>query len=112
MNKTEKYKHLVKDLISHQSSKQGYIPGRNEIQVVFDDERGHYYLVDISWNGCERVHGFIIHMDIKQDKIWIQQDWTLDGLSDELRGQGVPMEDIVLVYNRPIGQSQPGYAGA
>lgn len=37
-------------------------------------------------------------MDIKEGKIWIQQDGTESGVANELVGLGVPKEAIVLAY--------------
>ena len=40
----------------------------------------------------------IIHVDIKDNKIWIQRDGTEIGIANELIAAGVPKEDIVLGF--------------
>jgi len=38
---------------------------------------------------------------LRGDKIWIEQDWTEDGIATELMKAGVPPEDIVLAFQEP-----------
>jgi hypothetical protein len=42
-----------------------------------------------------RVHAHIIHLDIIDDKIWIQSDSTEDRIALELLAAGITKEDIV-----------------
>ncbi|MBK9013107.1 MAG: XisI protein [Saprospiraceae bacterium] len=67
-----------------------------EIQVVADRENHHYQLVTIGWNGDEFVHHCPLHFDIKNDKIWLQVNWTDADPVGELERMGVPKSDIVL----------------
>jgi hypothetical protein len=43
----------------------------------------------------------LLHLDIKDGKIWIQYDGTEGGIALELVELGVPKEDIVLGYHSP-----------
>lgn len=47
------------------------------------------------------VHGCIIHLEIRGDKIWIHRDESADGMAGELLAAGVPKENIVLVFYLP-----------
>lgn len=38
----------------------------------------------------------LLHLEIKGDKIWIQQNWTELQIAQELVKRGVPAEQIVL----------------
>ncbi len=40
-------------------------------------------------------------MDIKNGKIWLQQDNTEIGMANEFLEMGVPKEDIVLAFYSP-----------
>lgn len=46
-----------------------------------------------------------MHLDIRENKIWIQYDGTEDGIANRLVEYGVPHEDSVLAfypaYKRP-----------
>ena len=47
------------------------------------------------------VYGRIIHVDIRDRKIWIQRDFTEEGVASELVNLGVPKTDIVLGFKPP-----------
>jgi hypothetical protein len=42
-----------------------------------------------------------IHVRIKNNKIYIEEDWTEEGIATELLREGVPKEDIVLAFHDP-----------
>lgn len=72
-----------------------------EIQLIFDTERDHYQVLHLGWEHLRRVYGCIIHVDIKDGKIWIQRDGTEVGVANELVAAGVPKQDIVLGFHAP-----------
>jgi XisI protein len=47
------------------------------------------------------VHGTILHVDIRGEKIWIQYDGTDRPLAEELVRAGVPREAVVLAFYPP-----------
>jgi hypothetical protein len=75
--------------------------GDIESEAVFDDELGHYELIRYGWDGQRRVHGCLLHVDIKGDKIWIQYDGTEAGIAPELVEAGIPHDHIVLGFRHP-----------
>jgi XisI protein len=72
-----------------------------EVQVVFDTEHNHYQVVRVGWDNKQRVYGCPIHLDIKDGKIWIQQNGTEIDLGQELVNIGVPKSDIVVGFHPP-----------
>ncbi|MGB8690261.1 MAG: element excision factor XisI family protein [Microcoleus sp.] len=44
------------------------------------------------------MYGVLIHMDIINHKIWIQQDGTEDGVASELVALLIPKQQIVLGF--------------
>lgn len=72
-------------------------------QTIFDTERDHYQLVHAGWkDNNTRIYGCVLHLDIKDGKIWVQYDGTEDAVADELVALGVPKQDIVLAYHSPF----------
>ncbi len=69
-----------------------------QIQLIFDQENHHYLLAEAGWNGIERIYGTLIHLDIIDDKIWIQHDGTESGVAYELMEMGISQENIVLGF--------------
>ena len=76
------YRNYIKEVINRHSKPSLY--GNCEIQKIFDNESDHYQLVHTGWDETERHYGCVIHLDIKNDKIWIQYDGTEIGVADEL----------------------------
>lgn len=71
------------------------------VQIVFDRENHRYLLLYVGWQNEERIHGCPIHINIKDGKIWIEQDFTEEGLANQLVELGVPKTDIVLGFRSP-----------
>ena len=94
------YRELVKKIIQAHASEQSE-SGTNQGYVVFDEERNRYLLLYVGWRDEERVHGCPIHIDIQDGKIWIQRDFTEEGLANQLVELGVPKTDIILGFRSP-----------
>jgi hypothetical protein len=56
------------------------------------------------------MYGCVLLLDIKNGKIWIQQNGTEIGIADELVKLGVPKEDIVLAFHEPLMRQYTGFA--
>jgi hypothetical protein len=81
-----------------------------EVQLILDLERNHYLLMLVGWHGQRREYGSLIHIDIKDEKIWIQSDGTEVGVANELVEAGVPQKDIVLGFKSPFKRQFTEYA--
>lgn len=108
MDKIERYRSYIKEIIHRHSHPSPY--GEVEIQNIFDTDHDHYQLVHAGWIKRERQYGCIMHLDIKDGKIWIQHDGTEVGVANELVELGVPKEDIVLAYHSPFLRQYNGFA--
>ena len=69
-----------------------------EIELVIDETRDRYLLIETGWHKNKRIYGTLIHIDIINEKIWIQQDGTEEGVANELVNLGVSPQQIVLAY--------------
>ncbi|NES74223.1 MAG: XisI protein [Okeania sp. SIO2D1] len=100
MDKIERYRQIIKSLLSTYSA----IPianGRIDCYTVFDTQQDHYQVMNVGWDGYRRVYGCILHLDIKDEKIWIEQNMTEKRIAQELVDLGVRKEDIVLGFQAP-----------
>lgn len=86
--------------------------GEIEVETVFDDAQGHYEMVYAGWDGSYRIHGPVIHVDVRGDKVWIQHDGTERGIADELVEAGIPPEHIVLAFHHPNKRKYTSFAAA
>ena len=72
-----------------------------EQHLIIDKHRNHFMLFDVGWQQKRRVHGCVTHVQIINDKIWIQRDGTEDGIANELVAAGIPKDKIVLAFHPP-----------
>jgi intein-encoded DNA endonuclease-like protein len=108
MDKLNIYKQNVEKIINDRSDYKSSF-GEIEVQTIFDRENNHYELVNLGWNGHKRIRGCLLHLDIKDGKIWIQHDGTEDGVANDLVELGVPKEDIVLAFHPPYKRKYTGF---
>jgi XisI protein len=64
----------------------------------------------VGWEDGFRMYGCLIHVDIKDGKIWIQYDGTEYSVANELIDLGVPKQDIVLAYHAPYARKYTEFA--
>ena len=55
-------------------------------------------LVEAGWQNGYRIYGTLLHIDLVDQKLWIQHDGTEDGVADELVAAGIPKSHIVLAF--------------
>ncbi|WP_256871721.1 XisI protein [Nostoc sp. TCL26-01] len=60
--------------------------------------RHRYLLVEAGWQNGYRIYGTLLHIDIINNKLWLQHDATEEGVADELVAAGIPKEHIVLGF--------------
>jgi hypothetical protein len=78
--------------------------------VVVSRDRNHFMLMREGWENSRRVHGCVVHAEIRNYKIWIHYDGIEDGITDELVAAGVPKDHIVLAFHPPQVRAHTGYA--
>lgn len=97
MDTLENYRRVIRRALK-EYSEIPYAFGYIQSQTVFDTEFDRYLLMIIGREGVKRVHGCLVHIDIINDKIWIQRDGTEEGITTELLKAGIPKEKIVLGF--------------
>jgi hypothetical protein len=104
MDKVEHYRACIQTFLE----KHSHYPAQAEeveSELFFDSVRDHYQLMRVGWKGSNRVYHTVFHFDIRNGKIWLQQNTTDIDVGQELTVMGIPKEDIVLglhpAYKRP-----------
>lgn len=93
----EKLSETIKSIINeHAQFEPSY--GKVRVEAIFDDRLGHYELMYAGWEAGMRVHGSVVHVDVVNDKAWIEFDGTEYGVARELIDRGIPREQIVLGF--------------
>lgn len=109
MDRVAMYRGIVKGLIEEYAQFKPSL-GEVAVETVFDETRDHYELVYAGWHGHRRIHGSVLHIDIRGGKVWIQFDGTEEGVAEELVAKGIPREDIVLAFHSPDVRKHTAYA--
>lgn len=109
MDRMKQQQESVTELITRFAS---YKPafGDVEMQAITDHEHGHYQVMSIGWEKEERVHDCVMHIDIKDGKIWIQHNATDVDIAEELVEQGLSKAEIVLAMHPTRLRAYTGYA--
>lgn len=109
MDKLNTYRSYIQNIIQEYSQyKPSY--GDVEREAIFDTTHDHYQLMTLGWNKYQRIHAILLHIDIRNGKIWIQYDGTEEGVANRLLELGVPREDIVLAFHPPYKRPYTNFA--
>jgi hypothetical protein len=102
MDKLINYREIIKkiltgyDELANRSSQKKY-----KTCLIFDENHDHYLWMSVDWVNQERIKNTHVHIHIKNEKIYIEEDWTEEGIATDLLREGVPKEDIVLAFYDP-----------
>ncbi len=111
MEKVVSYREYVQKLLN-QYAADDLSNDEVEVQLIFDTERDRYQWMNVGWEQFNRIYRCIVHLDIKDGKIWLQQNLTDRNPADELVEMGVPREDIVLGLQPPFKRQYSEYGAA
>ena len=115
MDKINRYRSYVQEILTEFARPRRLGEEKNdefETQLIFDTVRDHYQVLFIGWEDFKRTFGSSIHIDIKDGKIWVQQNMTDYDFIEDLLEKGVPKEDIVLAFHPPYKRAYSGFAVA
>ena len=101
MEKIEKYRRIVKNIIQKYGSfKSSY--DKIDEYAICDEQTDNYILFNVGWHPSgRRQQGYPIHIRIKDGKVWVEWDGTDQEIVQQLIDAGVDENDIVLGWERP-----------
>jgi hypothetical protein len=108
MDKVERYREYVEGLVIGYG-RSDMTPEGVAVELVLDVLHDHYQWMNVGWDELRWVYQCFVHIDIREGKVWIQQNWTEVDLAEVLVGLGVLREDIVLGYLPPYKRPYSGY---
>ena len=97
MDSTAQLSDVVKKVINRYAQLK---PSHGDIRLdtVFDDEQGHYALMQVGWDRSRRVRGNLIYITLQDDRVIIEYDGMECGITQDLIASGVASDQIVLAY--------------
>jgi hypothetical protein len=109
MGRVTAYREIVKQLLK-EYAQHPPANGEIELETIFDEKQDRYQLIALGWQGKRRVHGCLIHIDLKDDKVWLQHDSTDAEIAKSLVEMGIPAGDIVLAFYPEHRRQYTGFA--
>ncbi|MFB2834973.1 XisI protein [Floridanema evergladense] len=101
MGRLKHYRQIIQEVLTeyHQLNEKSGSP--TESVLAFDEVHDQYLLLLMGWHKDERIKSVMIHIRLKNNKIWIEEDWTEDGVATDLLQKGIGREEIVLAFHPP-----------
>jgi hypothetical protein len=109
MDKLDLYRQQIQTILEQHRQIDPKFEGV-ETYTVFDTKNDHYQVMSVGWQDGDRIYGCLIHVDIKDGKIWIQYDGTEYSVANELMDLGVPSQSIVVAYHAPYARQYTEFA--
>lgn len=113
MEKIDYYRQCIQKILIKYSNYYPWEKDNNiEVQLIFDTERDHYQILELGWDNFYRIYDCVMHLDLKDQKIWIQRNTTDLKIAEDLLEMGIPKEDIVLGLQSPYKRQYTNYGVA
>lgn len=111
MDKLTKYRQIICDFLNQQAKITPL--GENiESETIFDEKCNRYLLVNLGWHGQKRIYSVLLHLEIREEKIWIQENNTDISVAELLLQEGVKREDIILGLKPAFVREYTGFGVA
>ena len=102
MDKLNYYQNIIKKILTEYAKISSQVPDQDiEEILIFDDDRSQYFWFNICWKNGKRIKAISVYLRLKNDKIYIEEDWTEAGIATELMRVGIPSSEIVLAFQPP-----------
>lgn len=109
MDQLDTYRQIIRDVLRpYTTITYANVDVRN--RAAFDTENDQYVILSEGWDHKQHLHGCLIHVEIIDGKVWVQQDGTEDVITDDLVAAGIPKTDIVLGFQEPAVRPYTGFA--
>ena len=101
MDRLKYYRRIIQDVLTDYHQLNEKSDSTTLSALAFDEVRDQYLLLLMGWHKDERIKSVMIHIRLKDNKIWIEEDWTEDGVATDLLQKGITREEIVLAFHPP-----------
>lgn len=113
MDKINRYRLLIQELLAQEAALVNRT-SRSGLETfsIFDEIHDQYLLLRAGWERKKRIRTIIVYIRLYEGKIWVEEDWTEEGIASHLLKARVPREDIVLGFHAPEARSLDEFAMA
>ncbi len=106
MDKLDRYRNYIQEILEELAGYKS-IPVEVETELVIDRAHDHYLLVNVGWHDLDRTYGNSVHLDIKDGKIWLQQDMTDYRIAEKLLEKVCRRKTSCSLFTRPTNAHTP-----
>jgi hypothetical protein len=110
MDRLAQYRSLVMEILQEHARLTDRSKNGVESHTIFDTKQDRYMMFRVGWREHNRVHTPFLYIRFKNNKIWIEEDWTEDGIATELLRANIEREDIVLAFHHPKKRAYTEFA--
>ena len=102
MDKLNYYQNIIKKILAEYAEIFSQVPDQDMEEILmFDHNISQYLWFNIGWKNGKRIKAISVYLRQKNDKIYIEEDWTEAGIATELMRVGIPRSEIVLAFQPP-----------
>ncbi len=112
MEKVKKYQQIIIQVLEEWLDVQSKNSDSIKNYLIADTERNHYQLLRMGWEGDSYVFNPMIHLDIINEKVWLQANYTDVSVAEDLVLAGIDRQDIVLGLQPPFVRPHTAYGVA
>lgn len=100
MDRINEYIQIIRRVLQEVAD---YVPNEEGVRkkIIVDDLNGHYQLLQTGWKNRRRIHGTLLHIDVRDGKVWVEHDGTNPEIVQDLLDAGIPAHDMVLGFHPP-----------
>lgn len=113
MDKLSNYREAIKNILNTYKELINRQPNPEIDSVfIFDEHNDNYAWLRFGWTKNGRLDAITVFARLRDGKFYIEEDWTEEGIANELVEAGVPKEDIVLAFQPPSMREYTEFAAA
>ncbi|HEY9835346.1 MAG TPA: XisI protein [Vampirovibrionales bacterium] len=102
MDRMSEYPQLIERILTEYIELCNRRPNPSFESFLIADKVNHHYIwMNLGWEKGDRINEMTVYVRIRDGKFWIEEDWTEEGIANELIRLGVPKQDIVLAFQEP-----------
>jgi XisI protein len=111
MEKLVQYQKIIKTVLDNYLAT---MPSNTdeEIYLVEDTIKMNYLIYHNAWHQDSRSYGCILHVRIKNEKVYVEYDGTDEAFAEVFAQAGIPKHDIVLAFHAPAKRPYTDFAVA
>jgi hypothetical protein len=106
MDKLDQYRDVIESILTHYhevtiSQCRQHPDSEVTDRLALDRQRDQYLWLQFGWEDRKLVQNIIVYICIKNNQVWVEQDWTDICIVDQLIAEGIASNDIVLGLQPP-----------